>query len=67
MTLKMPQFHSSISVSYSMKEATVSRLWKKGVKMNQAIINAFLYIYIFFYTFYYTYTIVKKAVPKLYD
>lgn len=62
MTLKMPQFHSSISMSYSMKEATVSRL-----KMNRAIINAFLYIYIFFYTFYYTYTIVKKAVPKLYD
>lgn len=53
-------------MSYSMKEATVSRLWKKGVKMNRAIINAFLYIY-FFYTFYYTYTIVKKAVPKLYD
>lgn len=53
-------------MSYSMKEATVSRLWKKGVKMNRAIINAFLYI-LFFYTFYYTYTIVKKAVPKLYD
>lgn len=53
-------------MSYSMKEATVSRLWKKGVKMNQAIINAF-FIYIYFYTFYYTYTIVKKAVPKLYD
>lgn len=51
MTLKMPQFHSSISMSYSMKEATVSRLWKKGVKMNQAIINAFLYIYFLFTPF----------------